>query len=331
MDKGDLLAAVDLGSNSFHLLLGSFHDGVLQPVQRQRDSVRLAAGLRPDGSLDAGKRRQALDSLAGLRQHLAGIPAERVRVVATNTFRRMRERADFQAAAEQAIGHRIDVVPGAEEARLIWLGVRQGITQTGQQRLLIDIGGGSTEFIIDPGCRHDLARPPAPGLVSHSRQMGSVATTLAHFPEGRITADAWLGAVDQAVTALSPMAAGLRALGWQEAVGSSGTVRAIGRIGSQTGWSQGDITPELLARIRRALLKTGQIRAIDLPGLSPPRNAVIAGGLVVLEAAFHTLGLQRMTVCPTAMREGILLDLHLQRQPQQQARPAASRQPLPAR
>ncbi|MCK9488231.1 MAG: hypothetical protein M0Q42_02310 [Xanthomonadales bacterium] len=314
IDDGDLLAAVDLGSNSFHLLQGDVRHGVLRPLRRERDSVRLAAGLRPDGTLAAGKRREALDCLRRLRRHLAGLPADRVRVVATNTFRRMREREDFQAAAERALGYRIEVVDGDEEARLIWLGVRQGMADTGQPRLLIDIGGGSTEFIIDPGQPSPVPGQPGPGLVSHSRQMGSVATTMAWFPDGRISADNYLAGIGQTVTTLTPMAAQFRQLGWQQAVGSSGTVRAIGKIGSATGWSNGEITPELLARIRRALLKAGQIRAIDLPGLSKHRSAVIAGGLVVLEAAFQTLGLTRMSVCPTAMREGILMDLYLQRQ-----------------
>lgn len=326
MQPPDLLAAVDLGSHSFHLLLGGFRDGVLQALRQERHSVRLAAGLRPDGTLDRKRRARALDSLARMHRHLAGMPSGRVRAVATSTFRRMSGLDGFQAAAEQALGHRIEVVSGAEEARLIWLGVCQGLPGHGVQRLLVDIGGGSTEFVIDPGYPRDLPRYPHPPLFSHSRQMGSVASTVAHFPEGRLEAAAWLAAVEHTAARLQPIAAGLRARGWQEAVGSSGTVRAIGRIGLGSGWSQGDITPGLLARIRHALLAAGRIRDIDLPGLSRSRRKVIAGGLVVLEAVFQVLDLERMVVCPTAMREGVLLDLHLQRQnlPAATATPAAT-------
>lgn len=300
LKDGDLLAAVDLGSNSFHLVVARYSLDQLKVIDRLRDSVRLAGGLNPDGSLDPAKRERALACLARFGQRLSAIPSERVRAVATNTFRQMRAPRAFQTAAEEALGHPIEVVSGREEARLIYQGVIQGIRETGRQRLVIDIGGGSTEFII--GLRDQA-------LETESLQMGCVASTRRFFADGKLSAKRWRQAVTEVSAELQQFAADYLLRGWSDVVGSSGTIKAIGRIARAGGWYDRGITPDTLAQIRDRLLKADNIDDIALPDLANDRRPVLPGGLVVLEASFDVLGIERMQICETAMREGVLHDL----------------------
>ncbi len=300
LQDGDLLAAVDLGSNSFHLVVARYSLGQLKPIDRLHDSVRLAAGLNPDGSLDPVRRESALACLARFGQRLRSIPPERQRAVATNTFRQMRSPRAFLMAAEEALGHPIEIVSGREEARLIYQGVIQGIPETGRRRLVIDIGGGSTEFIIGVG---------AQALETESLQMGCVASTRRFFDDGKLSSRRWRQAVTEAAAELQQFAADYRIRGWGEVIGSSGTIRTIGKIARAGGWYERGISADSLEHIRSALLRAESLEAIDLPGLSNSRRPVIAGGLVVLEAAFQVLAIERMQICETAMREGLLHDL----------------------
>jgi exopolyphosphatase/guanosine-5'-triphosphate,3'-diphosphate pyrophosphatase len=300
LKDGDLLAAVDLGSNSFHLVVARYSLEQLKVIDRLRDPIRLAGGLNPDGSLDPAKRERALAVLSRFGQRLRAVPSERVRAVATNTFRQMRAPRAFQTAAEEALGHPIEIVSGREEARLIYQGVIQGIRESGRQRLVIDIGGGSTEFIIGLG---------AEALETESLQMGCVASTRRFFGDGKLSGKRWKQAFTEVSAELQQFAADYLMRGWGDVVGSSGTVKAIGRIARAGGWYDRGITPESLERIRDRLLKADSIDEIDLPELSNDRRQVIAGGLVVLEASFDVLRIERMQVCETAMREGLLHDL----------------------
>ncbi len=176
ISEGELMAAVDLGSNSFHLVVARYEHGEPRVIDRLRDSVRLAAGLRPDGSLDESRRQRALECLARFGQRLRALPPHRVRAVATNTVRRMSSPALFLGTAEEALGNPIEVVSGREEARLIYLGVAHGVPDSPERRLVIDIGGGSTEFII--GQHFDA-------LEKESLQMGCVASTMRFFEDGK--------------------------------------------------------------------------------------------------------------------------------------------------
>ncbi len=300
LGEGELLAAVDLGSNSFHMVVARHSQGQITIVDRLHDSVRLAAGLNSDGSLDPTRREHALVSLARFGQRLRAIPGGRVRAVATNTFRQMRSPRAFQTAAEEALGHPIEIVSGREEARLIYMGVLQGIRETGQRRLVIDIGGGSTEFIIG---HNDAA------LATESVQMGCVASTRRFFPDGKLGKKRYREAVTEVSAELQQFAADYLAQGWSEVIGSSGTIKAVGKIVAATGWGNGRITPEALVKVRHGLLQADHIDDIALPGLSNNRRPVIAGGLAALDACFEVLQLQEMQVCETAMREGVLLDL----------------------
>jgi exopolyphosphatase/guanosine-5'-triphosphate,3'-diphosphate pyrophosphatase len=297
---GELLAAVDLGSNSFHLVVARYEHGELRVIDRLRDSVRLAAGLRADGSLDDTRRNRALACLARFGQRLRVLPHERVRAVATNSVRRLSSPATFLGPAEQALGHPIEIVSGREEARLIYLGVAHGVPDAPGRRLVIDIGGGSTEFII--GQHFDA-------LEKESVQMGCVASTLRFFGDGKLSAKRWRQAQTEIAVELQQFAAEYRAVGWSEAIGSSGTIKAIGNVVQAAEWSGGGITRSAVERMRDAVLECGSIERLRLPGLAEDRVSVFPGGLAILEAGFAAFDLEQMRVCDTAMREGLLYDM----------------------
>lgn len=297
---GELLAAVDLGSNSYHMVVARYVLGQLRIVDRLREMVRMAAGLDAEGGLAPEALARGLDCLARFGERIRALPPHRVRAVATNTVRAMRHPQSFLLPAETALGHGIEIVSGREEARLIYLGVAQGLPPTHKQRLVIDIGGGSTEFIIGQGFEP---------LERESLQMGCVATTRRFFPDGRISRRRWKDGVTEVSAEFQQFAAAYRERGWQETIGSSGTIRAVGQIVAGMKLVRGAITDTALDKARDALLEFDHLDAIDLPGLSAERRPVIAGGLLILEACFRELGLKRMQVCATAMREGVLYDM----------------------
>lgn len=297
---GELLAAVDLGSNSFHLVVARYEHGSLRLIDRLRDSVRMAMGLRADGSLDPQRRERALECLARFGQRLRALPPDRVRAVATNSVRQLANPQTFLLPAETALGHPIEIVSGREEARLIYLGVAHDLAQSSQRRLVVDIGGGSTEFII--GQNFDA-------LETESLQMGCIASSLRFFGDGKFTAKNWRQAQTEIALELQQFAADYRALGWGEAIGSSGTAKAIGNIVQANGWSEQGISAAALARLRDAILTAGSVHNLRLAGLAEDRAEVIAGGVVILEAVFATFALEHMGVCETAMREGLLYDM----------------------
>jgi exopolyphosphatase/guanosine-5'-triphosphate,3'-diphosphate pyrophosphatase len=301
LKEGELLAAVDLGSNSFHMVVARQLLGQLRVVDRLRETVRLANGLDPEGGLSGEAVGRALDCLSRLGQRVRTLPKNRVRAVATNTVRQLRHPQGFLVPAETALGHRIDVVSGREEARLIYLGVAHGHpTGMRRRRLVMDIGGGSTEFIIGQG--------DAP-LERESLQMGCIASTRRFFCHGKLGRKRWSAALTEVSAEFQQFAAAYRATGWQETLGSSGSIKAIGEMLSAMKLSRGVITEPALKKLRDALLEFDHIDAIRLPGLSEDRRPIIAGAILVLEAAFNELGIQRMQVAQTAMREGILIDM----------------------
>ena len=297
---GDLIAAVDIGSNSFHLVVARYEHGGLRQIDRLRDSVRMAMGLRADGSLDPEHRQHALTCLARFGQRLRAIPSERVHAVATNTVRRLANPQAFLMLAETALGHPIDVVSGREEARLIYLGVAHGLPSSTQRRLVIDIGGGSTEFIIG----QDFET-----FETESLQAGCVASTLRFFGDGHYTAARWHQAQTEIAIELQQFAAAYRARGWGEAIGSSGTAKAIGAIVQANGWCETGISAASLAQLRDAILAAGSVDRLRLAGLAEDRTQIIAGGAAILQAIFASFAIDHMSVCETAMREGLLYDL----------------------
>ena len=301
LQDGDLLAAIDLGSNSFHMVVARYVLGQLRTVDRLREMVRLAEGLDAQRGLTPEVRERALACLARFGQRLRDIPPQRVRAIATNTVRQLANPEAFLVPAETALGHAIEVVSGREEARLVYLGVAHAQPPRPEQlRLVIDIGGGSTECIIGSGFEP---------LERESLQAGCVASTRRFFADGKLTKKRWAEALTEVTAEFQQFAGVYRHLGWDEALGSSGTNKAIGEICAALKLTKGAITAEALPKVRDRLLAAGRIDAIDLPGLSEERKPIIAGGVLVLEAAFDALALKRMAVSKAALREGVLYDM----------------------
>lgn len=301
MPERRLFAAIDLGSNSFHMIVAREEHGELRIIDRIKDMVRLGGGLDDHGHLDPETRAAALDCLARFGQRLQGIPESNLRAVGTQTFRRLKHPAAFLVVAETALGWPIDIVSGREEARLVYTGVRQGMRDDGGRRLVIDIGGGSTEVVAG-----DTLEP----VLAESLPFGCVATTRLAFPDGRIEAERWRQSKRTIMGELQQFSAAFRQYGWDQVVGSSGTIRAVQAI-----WTAlcpdaaPGITREAIKLLRSRLIETGHIDRIDLPGLSERRRPVIAGGLLVLDAVMKTLAIERLQVSDFALREGLLHDL----------------------
>ena len=301
LQDGELLAALDLGSNSFHMVVARHTLGQLRIVDRLRETVRMAEGLDAKGGLAPAVRQRALECLSRFGQRIADIPPQRVRAVATNTVRALASPQAFLVPAETALGHAIEVVAGREEARLVYLGVAHAQPpKPDTTRLVIDIGGGSTECIIGSGFD---ARE------RESLQVGCVASTRRFFGNGRLTKKKWKEAAIEVEAEFQQFASRYRNVGWDEVLGSSGTIKAIGEICAAMKLTKGAITRDALPQVRDRMLAAGDIDAIELPGLSNDRRPVLAGGVLALEAAFHVLGIERMAVSKAALREGVLYDM----------------------
>ena len=296
----EVVAAIDLGSNSFHMIVARVSDGDLQVIDRLKEMVRLGAGLQADKSLDAETQARALDCLQRFGQRLRSMPHDSVRAVGTNTLRQARNADAFLVAAEEALGHPIEVVAGREEARLVYLGVSHGLTASEERRLVVDIGGGSTELIIGEGFTP---------IVRESLHMGCVSMSRAWFGDGRIGRKNMQKAVIAARLEVSPVEARYKGMGWQAAVGSSGTIRSIRDVVQAAGWSEQGITLPALRELRTALVAAGHVDSLQLEGLSEERKPVFPGGVAVLLGVFEELGIEQMGVSDEALREGLLYDL----------------------
>ena len=296
----DLLAAVDLGSNSFHLMIARYVHGELLVLERQRETIRLAAGLDDEAILSAEVAERALACLEKFGQLLSRVPYGNVRAVGTNAMRRMRNGRGFIESAEQALGHTIEVVAGREEARLIYLGVSHGYERGNDRRLVVDIGGGSTEVIVGRG--------PEP-LHRESLEVGCVVSSYRHFGDGVLSATRFRLAEIEAELAIQPVVAMFRRNGWEHVIGCSGTIRALAWIMEQRGWAKGSVTLDGLQKLHDYAVEAGDIARLDLPGLTEDRLPVFPGGLAVMRAIFELFGLRSMEVSDRALREGVLYDL----------------------
>ena len=300
MQEYTTLAAVDLGSNSFHLQVGRVEGEQLFYLDAIKDSVRLAGGLTADKRLDAASQKRALDCLARFGERLKGMPPGAVRAGGTSALRVAKNAPEFMAAARAALGFHIDIVAGREEARLIYLGVAHSLPLTAEPRLVVDIGGGSTECIIGVGYEPQDRE---------SLRMGCVVFSDRFFLDGVIDKAAMKAAVTNARIEAQALARPFRKGLWTEAVGSSGTARALGEICFQNGFSDGAITVEGLKWLRERLVKAGAVERLEIAGLKSDRRPVIPGGLAVMSALFEELRIGEMRVAQGAMREGILWDL----------------------
>ncbi|HUF19956.1 MAG TPA: exopolyphosphatase [Burkholderiales bacterium] len=300
MQEHSTIAAVDLGSNSFRLQVGRVVDDQVYPLDSLRATVRLAAGLTPDKLIDEAAQQRAVEALSRFGERLRGFAQGAVRAVGTNTLRVAKNSADVLARFERALGFPIEIVAGREEARLIYLGVAHSLPHSPDKRLVVDIGGGSTEFIIGAGHQpHRL----------ESLYMGCVSWSLRFFPGGRVSKSGMKQAELAARVGIETIRRQFSSKHWQEAVGSSGTARSLGDILEASGWSTGGITRDGLEKLRSVLIKAGDTAKLDLPGLRADRIPVLAGGFAIMSAIFAELGAEHMKLATGAMRQGILWDM----------------------
>jgi exopolyphosphatase/guanosine-5'-triphosphate,3'-diphosphate pyrophosphatase len=295
-----LIAAIDLGSNSFHMVLAKADHGEIRILERLGDKVQLAAGIDEQRLLSEEAMQRGLDCLRRFAQLTARLPEGALRIVGTNALREARNRGEFIRRAEELLGHQVEVISGREEARLIYLGVSHSIADTPGKRLVADIGGGSTEFII--GQRFEP-------LLRESLQMGCVGYTQRFFKDGKITPARYAQAYTAARLELMGIEHALRRIGWQDAVGASGTIKAIGLATKAAGHGNGEVTPQGLAWLKRKIFKLGETDKLDLEGIKPDRRAIFPAGLAILEAIFDACEISRMSHSEGALREGVLYDL----------------------
>lgn len=295
-----VLAAIDLGSNSFHMVVARLEHGRLSVVDRIREMVRLGAGLDQQGHLSQAAADRALDCLRRFRERLQSLNAESVRAVGTNTLRRARDRDAFLARASAALGHPIDVISGVEEARLVYLGAAHDLPADADERLVVDIGGGSTELIVGRG--YDTER-------LESLYMGCVSLSSAFFPEGRVTGKRFRLARMAARQELEPVAPRFRGQAVERAYGTSGTIRATARMLSGDDNPSGIVTREGLDRLEKQLIKCRDLRQRRPGGLGEQRAPVYPGGLAILIEVFDALGIESLMAVDSALREGLLYDM----------------------
>lgn len=296
----NIYAAIDLGSNSFHLIVAEQYDDQLRVVDKLKDMIRMAGGLGPDLMLSDDVIAHSLDCLERFGQRLKAIPSENIRAVGTNTLRQARNSTQFLSQAKERLGHPIEIISGREEARLIYVGVANTLFNEKDFRLVVDIGGGSTEMIIGKG------QNP---IYTESLYMGCVNMTKRYFGDGIISKMRLDSAIVYALQEVRPIANIYREHGWDITLGSSGTISAIHDVVVDNGWSQKGITAEALQKLKNRILKFEHVDDIDIDGLSNKRKPVIVGGLAVLLGVFEILNIKQMDVSHGALREGIIYDL----------------------
>lgn len=295
-----VVGAVDLGSNSFHMLVARITENKVQVLDRLREMVRLGAGLDADNTLSVEAQRRALACLNRFSQRLREMPVDSVRIVGTNVLRMAKNAQEFLEAAEATLNHPIEIISGREEARLIYLGVAHTMASNSEKRLVIDIGGGSTEFIIGQGFE---------SLCRESINMGCVSMTRRYFEEGTIRVKNLRRAEVAALLELQPIEELFQQTGWNAVIGASGTMRAVGRVIHEMGWGDNIIDVKGLQELRRALLNMGSIDTLKLKGLGPERTPVFVGGVAILLGIFEGLQIKKITISDGALREGLVYDM----------------------
>jgi exopolyphosphatase/guanosine-5'-triphosphate,3'-diphosphate pyrophosphatase len=314
----DLVAAVDLGSNSFRMLVAQVvptpSGTQLRPIDTLRESVRLAAGLTENKLLGNEAYQRGLDTIHRFGERIRGFDPSRVRAVATNTLRVAKNAPSFIRDAEKALGFPIEIIAGVEEARLIYIGAAHEVPAAQGNRLVVDIGGGSTEFIIGKGYEPKLMESLYIGCVSHS---------LRFFPKGSIDSHAFKEAELAARREIQVISGAYLKSGWKQVIGSSGTARALAELIAENNYnghadgltmgrvngSGGLITRDGLRAMKKHLLKYSHISEVELSGLKDDRRSVWPGGLAIMLAVFEELGIESMEVTDAALRIGVLYDL----------------------
>ena len=297
----ELLAAIDMGSNSFHLAIARVDHGEVKKVASMSEKVQLAAGLDENKNLTEAAQQRGLACLARFVGRLGSVQPNRLRIVATNALRQAKNGHEFIQKAAEILPKPIEIIAGREEARLIYLGVSHTMENSGR-RLVIDIGGGSTELIIG-----EEFEP----IHTESVQMGCVAFTKAYFTEGEISQKAFDKAVTSARKEISGLVNTYKASGWDTVVGSSGTIKACRQITVNMGWSneKEELTREGLEKLKEKMLKYKHVSEMEFVGLKEDRRAVLPAGIAILYAVFDVLGIEKLVYSDGALREGVMYDL----------------------
>ncbi|MDD2925437.1 exopolyphosphatase [Rhodoferax sp.] len=300
MKNGTFLAAIDLGSNSFRLEIGRYDHGQIQRVDYLKETVRLGNGFDDERNLSLEVMTRGWDCLARFAERLAGFAPEQVRAVATQTLREARNRDEFLKRGCEILGFPIEVIAGTEEARLIYQGVAHLLPHSDERRLVIDIGGRSTELVL--GCGLDT-------LQTASFRVGSVAWSMKYFPKGEFTEQALYRAEIAAQAVLEEALTSYPRHQWDSAYGASGTVGAVADILVLAGWPQGEISRDGLNWLIKCLLRAGNASQVRLEGLKDDRRAVIGGGVSVLRGLMELLHIDTLQVAQGALRHGVLFDM----------------------
>ncbi len=302
MSKPPITCAVaDLGSNTFHLMIAEVDGTKFTVIDKIRYPVKLAEGFDDQKNLTEEAIQRGLDIIEMYGQRLKDFHPRFVKIVGTNALRRARNSRDFVSRATEIVGYSVEVISGYEEARLIYLGVARSIELDGQNRLLIDIGGGSSELVI--GRDFD-------SIDMESLDIGCLSSTVDFFPDGMVTKEAMHRAVIKAGLKIQPFVLHMKNIGWQTVIGSAGSIIAIGKVLEQKGWTNGEITFEALDRLRKDLVENGRFKGEDHPDISQDRANAFAGGTAVLYGLMKNLDIETIIPCDGGLREGMLLDLY---------------------
>ncbi|PJG86548.1 exopolyphosphatase [Conservatibacter flavescens] len=294
-----LFAAVDLGSNSFHMIIVRIVNGSIQVLSRLKQRVQLAEGLDEKNHLNQAAIERGVACLALFAERLQGIPAANIRTVGTYTLRRAVNNQDFLDAAKAVYPFDIQIISGQEEAELIYSGVSHTQPENGR-KLVVDIGGGSTEMIIG-----DNFTP----LRAESRHIGCVSFAKQFFDENKISEKQFNHAYQEALTRIEDLSWDYRNLGWQSVLGSSGTIKTISQIMLENFNKDGIITAENLRQLTELVLKTDSLDKLKIAGLSDDRVNLFLPGLAILRAVFETFRIEQMRYSDGALREGVMYGL----------------------
>lgn len=293
-----LYAAVDLGSNSFHMVIARLTEGRMQIIDRIKERVRLAEGMDEQRRMSPEAMARGLDCLALFAERLTNIKPDQIRIAGTYTLRRASNARDFVREAAKVLNHPIEIISGQEEARLIYQGVAHTQHIEGQV-LVVDIGGGSTELIIGEGFEHKALT---------SRKMGCVSFTQSFFGNAKLGEKAFNAAVLEAQHQLAPIINQYRKLGWQSCLGSSGSIRTVRDVLQGEEWTDGAITLAGLERLKEEMLKHKRVDQLKLAGLTEERQGVFAAAVAILLGLFTSLPIERMEYSDGALREGLLYE-----------------------
>ena len=301
LSSHDILAAIDLGSNSFHMLIAKVDEfGGLEKIDSLRESVRLGEGLTKEKRLTSAIQQRGLKCLERFQERIAELPQGAVRIAGTNTLRKAKNAQEFIDKAQKILGHPIEIISGSEEARLIYMGVDHGHDTQEDKRLVIDIGGGSTELIV--GEKSKL-------LITESLPLGCVSSSFDFFQGGTLTQERFTKATIHAKLHILPVFEPIIQANWLHVIGCSGTIKAIRRIVQKHHWCDTGITLSSLHTLRQEMIQAEHISNLSLKALRDTRRPVLAGGLAILIGLFEMFGLQHMEVSKQALREGLLYDL----------------------